>query len=247
MTYLELVNQVLIRLREPTVTAGQVDSNPFFRSIGAHVNDAKRRVEDAWQWSSLRGTDYVPLVPSTTGVQALPNSSDGSYIIRNVYVGRASESLPRQLTALRERSVDYIRHAYLGGSVPPSKPTEYAVTGRNSTSGNINVTLFPPPEADTSVGPVEPLWELEVDRVARQADLVLPTDKLLVPSLPVYTFATALASRERGEVGGSPTSELFSVAESYLADAIAQDSAFFGSELDWVGGNNYPSRTNIRY
>ena len=54
MTYLELVNGVLRRLREDQVSA--VDQNPYSLLIGDLVNDAKRIVEDAWDWSALRTT-----------------------------------------------------------------------------------------------------------------------------------------------------------------------------------------------
>jgi hypothetical protein len=54
MTYLQLVNSVLRRLREDEVdTVGQ---NSYSRLIGEFVNDAKRTVEDAWAWSALRST-----------------------------------------------------------------------------------------------------------------------------------------------------------------------------------------------
>jgi len=57
MTYLEAVNRVLIRLREEEVTT--VNQNSYSKLIGTFVNDAKRMVEDAWDWSSLRTTITV--------------------------------------------------------------------------------------------------------------------------------------------------------------------------------------------
>lgn len=242
MTYLELVNNVLIRLREETIAAGLLDSNPFYRSIGAHVNDAKTRVEDAWQWSGLRGTDTQSLVPSTTGVQTLPNSTDGSYILQRMYVRQIGES---QLYPMRQVTVDKMRDNYMSGNVDAGQPFEFAITGREAATGSLEITMFPPPEADVSVGPAEPLWELVIDRVVRQATLTAADTLLWVPSLPVYTLATALASRERGEVGGAPTSELFGLADYALSDAIAQDSARYPYETDWYGGVSYPSNTNV--
>ena len=51
MTYLELVNDVLIRLREAEVeTVSQTD---YSKLIGKFVNDAKRQVEDAYSWNVL--------------------------------------------------------------------------------------------------------------------------------------------------------------------------------------------------
>ena len=44
-TYLDLVNNVLIRLRETTVSS--VGDTPYSSLIGVLVNDAKREIEDA--------------------------------------------------------------------------------------------------------------------------------------------------------------------------------------------------------
>ena len=54
MTYLEIVNNVLKRLRERTVAT--VDANTYSTLIGVLVNDAKKEVEDSWDWSALRTT-----------------------------------------------------------------------------------------------------------------------------------------------------------------------------------------------
>jgi hypothetical protein len=54
MTYLELVNNVLKRLRERTVNA--VSESAYSELIGVLVNDAKSEIENAWNWSALRNT-----------------------------------------------------------------------------------------------------------------------------------------------------------------------------------------------
>ena len=54
MNYLDLVNDVLIRLREDEVTA--TTDTPYAKLIGKFVNDAKRTVEDAYQWNALSET-----------------------------------------------------------------------------------------------------------------------------------------------------------------------------------------------
>ena len=54
MTYLQLVNKVLVRLRENEVST--VGENSYSKLIGEYVNDAKRTVENAWDWTGLRNT-----------------------------------------------------------------------------------------------------------------------------------------------------------------------------------------------
>ena len=54
MTYLEVVNNVLRRIREEEVPS--VDSTTSSKMIGDFVNDAKKIVETSWDWSALRTT-----------------------------------------------------------------------------------------------------------------------------------------------------------------------------------------------
>jgi hypothetical protein len=259
MTYLELINAVLVRLRENTITQAQLDADndPYWRFIGSAVNDAKDRVEDAWQWSALRGTDTFQLstagsVQATLPDVALPNSKDNHYIIKrvNVYANTtASPSFEGTREYLRWTNVDRMRQNYQNPSSAGSgRPQEFAVTGRATATG-------PLPFGAAQVGQIKlSLWPfptdgeywMEVDRVNHQESLVAAPEVLLVPSLPVYTLATALASRERGEVGGTPTSELFAIADRHLADAVAQDSSLYANELDWWA-NTDESQTNVRF
>ena len=64
MTYLQLVNEVLTRLRESNVST--VTETSYSSLIGLFVNDAKRAVEDAWDWSALSTTITIPTVAGTT-------------------------------------------------------------------------------------------------------------------------------------------------------------------------------------
>ena len=57
MTYLELVNDVLIRLRESAVTT--VGETTYSSLIGKFVNDAKRQIEDSYNWNVLGQTITV--------------------------------------------------------------------------------------------------------------------------------------------------------------------------------------------
>src|SRR6056297_2843541 len=54
MTYLDIVNNILRRLRERTVST--VNETSYSTLIAVLVNDAKEEVENAWQWSALRTT-----------------------------------------------------------------------------------------------------------------------------------------------------------------------------------------------
>ena len=64
MTYLNLVNNVLRRLREDTVST--VSNDTYSTMVGDFVNDAKEMVESAWDWSALRTTSGSPLTITTS-------------------------------------------------------------------------------------------------------------------------------------------------------------------------------------
>lgn len=245
MTYLDLINAVLVRLREDTVDSNNYNSDPYFKFIGSAVNDAKDRVEDAWQWTNLRGSEE--LVLSNTGqitdVSAeLTDSADNTYLIKDIiirdngqYMHLVSDlkmrdnyrtAIPSNIDSYRGTPREYV-YSRVAGTVA-GVPT--------GSTGNRYLTVFPAPDKD---------YNVSVNFVRHQDPLVAYDDVLTVPSLPVYTLATALASRERGEVGGTPTSELFAIADRHLSDAIANDSALVPSELDWYTGS-YWNRTNIK-
>ena len=285
MTYLQLINSVLVRLREEQITAEQLEgaANPYWAFIGSAVNDAKDRVEDAWQWGALRGTDSVIIDDTNTmnfkldqGVLtqfnyyegntiALPNSIDSHYIIHGVYSFPLFTEFPFRVQDKTKpiSNMSWITAGDMDNyyqTPNPSitgRPTSFAITGETSGSrpyvptggnfsleGSIELTFWPP--SPSTLPPNQPVWGIGINRTSHQGPLVNATDRILVPSLPVFTLATALASRERGEVGGAPTSELFMTADRHLSDAIAQDSTLYANELNWYA-NDQNYNTNVRF
>ena len=53
-TFLQAVNDVLVRLREDEVAT--VTENSYSKLIGKLINDSKRSVEDAHTWNALGST-----------------------------------------------------------------------------------------------------------------------------------------------------------------------------------------------
>ena len=64
-TYVNLVNHVMRRLREDEVSS--VSNTTYSTMVGDFVNDAKRHVEDAHDWSALRATITVSTSDGTDG------------------------------------------------------------------------------------------------------------------------------------------------------------------------------------
>jgi hypothetical protein len=96
MTYLELVNDVLLRLREQTVTT--VNLTTYSQLIGKFVNDSKRQIEDAYDWNAL-GTEVTVTTSASVYEYALtgagqkfrvssdPLNTTSNVVMRNITVG----------------------------------------------------------------------------------------------------------------------------------------------------------------
>ena len=203
MTYLNLVNNVLRRLREEEVAS--VQSSTYSKMAGDFVNDAKRMVEDAWDWSALRTT----LTVTTTAD------------IFN-YVLTGSQNRIKALNVINDttnrfmeyKTATYFDDVYLISDPVKGSPTYYTYNGVDS-SGDTQIDIYPTPEKE---------YTIRFNCVKRGADLSANDEELLVPSMPVIHLAIALLARERGETGGTSAPEYFAIADRYLADAIALDA-----------------------
>tara|TARA_R110000796_G_scaffold40602_2_gene100555 strand:+ start:233 stop:889 length:657 start_codon:yes stop_codon:yes gene_type:complete len=215
-----------------------MDSNPFYRVIGAAVNDAKDIVEDSWDWGALRGTSLVTVTQGQSVVQ-IPASQSVAYRVTNI-LNTTSGSY---LTPVSLDRINYIYANDANNPVGQTAPSSYGfypdywdpTDDANANNGLQQFRLANPSNATVP---------LHINNVARQPRLTVGLSRLKVPALPVYLLATAIASRERGEIGGVPTGELFAVAKKAMSDAIAVDSARFSEELIWYNLSDM-SQSNI--
>ena len=210
MTYLNLMNNVLRRLREEETTS--VTSTTYVKMVGDFINDAKKVVEEATDWSALRET----IVVTTT-------ASDNSYSLTgggdNVKV--MSVINDTQNCFMEYQTKDWFNDSLYIANAVEGAPKYYTYNGLDS-SGDTEVLVGPTPDG---------VYSLRFDVVKRQADLSANDDSLLVPSQPVIHYAVALLARERGETGGTSTAEYFSIADKFLSDAIAIDAAKHPEEM----------------
>jgi len=203
MTYLNIVNNVLRRMREEEVAS--VASTTYSKMVGDFVNDAKRIVEDSWDWSALRTTltitttddifNYV-LTGSQNRIKELNVINDTSNII------------------MEYRPAKYFDEQYLVEDPIKGSPKFFTYNGVDS-DGDTQIDVYPKPDG---------VYTLRFNCVLRGADLSTDTDELLVPAMPVIHLAIALLARERGETGGTSAPEYFNIADKYLSDAIALDA-----------------------
>lgn len=213
MTYLELVNSVLRRLREDEVTT--VSESDYSKLIGDFVNDAKQNVENAWDWSGLRTT-----VDITTSV-GTPTYSLTGFGVRSQVLYVLDNTTNREIF---NESLQRIRNMNLGTDNAVGTVQYYALEGTDA-NGDVQLTLYQTPNAVT---------DLSVYAVKRTDALTGDNDNLDVPSQPVIQFAFAYALRERGETGGQSAAEQLVYAQEDLRSAVALDAAMRPEETIWT-------------
>jgi hypothetical protein len=212
MTYLQLVNSVLRRLREEEVST--VAQNSYSKLIGEFVNDAKRSVEDSYEWTALRNT--LTITTQASVFNYILTDSQNKMKILDV-INDTSNFF------MQYRGSRWMDNAFLIDNVPSGTPQFYSFNGVDANGDN-GLDLYPKPDG---------VYQVRVNAVVRTADFTVDTDKISVPSAPVVQLATALGARERGETGGTSSAELFAIADSTLADAIAIDASQHPEENIW--------------
>ena len=213
MTYLQLVNSVLRRLRENAVTG--VDQNTYSRLIGEFVNDAKRYCEDAWDWSALR-TTLTATTQSDVFNYALTDSGQRIKVFR--VIDDTSDRFVEYQTAA------WMSNAFLNGTAANGAPQYYSFNGVDA-NGDTLVDFYPIPDDAYTIR-----FEV-VQRTERFDD---DNDTLVIPDDPVIQWAYGYALRERGETGGQSAVEQFLLAKESLSDAIALDAQKHPEETIWT-------------
>lgn len=214
MTYLELVNAVLRKLREDT--AQTVNETDYTALIGAFVNDAKRLVEDAWDWSALRTVQEFQTVAGTDTY-----SLDG-FGTRSEIFQVFDETNQHVLDKI---SIREARKRNMLTSDQQGTLTHYAMAGVSPT-GDIQIKMFPVPENNGDI--------ISVYGIKRPEDLVNDADEIFVATNVIVDWAHAYALIERGETGGQSGSEQALFAKNSLSNAIALDARYHDEELNWT-------------
>ena len=229
MTYRELINQVLIRLREDTITSdwsGAINDSTtvsaYQKTIGALINDSKRNVEGYHDWLNLRETVDITTVAGTKNY----NLSSGQEIKIVDVVNNTSGIHLGQVSRQYINTVKY-------PTDNTGEPLYYAFNGTDA-SNNLKVDLSPVPTTAQT---------LSFDIVKPQDDLSLAATVLKIPSKPVILGAWARAISERGEDGGTQSSLMAQETGEAIKQAIMLDSGNTEYESDWFVKENYSHGT----
>jgi hypothetical protein len=213
MTYLELVNDVLIRLRETQVST--VTQTTYSTLVGKFVNDAKRQIEDAFSWNVLGQTVTI----STTG---------GTYIYSMTGAGQKFQVMDALNTTANVglQNISFVQMNRFQNLVPTvtGVPEYYAFDGVDS-SGDTKVVIYPRPDG---------VYNLPFALTVPQATLSSDSTLVKVPDVLVVQNAYARALVERGEDGGLNSSEAYQLYRSMLSDYIALEGTRYPENQEFV-------------
>jgi hypothetical protein len=211
--YLELTNEVLVRLREPE--ASSVSDNSYVKLIAKYINDSKRQVEDAYNWNSLSAT-----LSTTTSADVFNYVLTGTgQRFRVIDVLNDTNK-----TVLQNASTIWMNRMFLLSSTAKNSPMYYNFRGTDS-NGDTKVDLFPIPDG---------VYNLSFNVTRPQVELVSNSDAILVPHEPVILGALARAQAERGEDGGVQSAETYALFKQSLSDAISLESSRYVEESEWI-------------
>lgn len=215
MTYLEIINKILLRLRERRVTTPT--ETEYSELIGLLVNEAKDEVEMAWDWTGLRQSVELTTVAGQFSYEL--NTVGNQFKIIDVLNDTSNWNLNNISTE------DMNKLFLLRDDSGPTtgSPYYYNINGR-SGDYDLLVDLYPVPDA------VEKIY---FNGVIRNQALELADDRIVIPPEPVYYLAYSLALDERGEDNGQMVSYARQRYQNSLQNYIAIDSALHPDEIDW--------------
>lgn len=237
MTYLEMVNEVLVRMREDEITSVNDEHNdPQQKIVCRFVNDARRFVDKSHTWNAQRKIWLVDLGFDVAGYP-IPDSNESASIYTVRWAGTSN--------CLKEANERWISRQ----KKQIGTPQYYAPSF--SENNELTVRFWPVPgeeyvgsTADVSEYAASEYTEAEYNGEPAGVQTILmegykvsapmknDDDLIRLPIDPVMYYALAYSSRERGEVGGQTSGELFALAKQYLSDAISWDVS--NSELEYV-------------
>jgi hypothetical protein len=213
MTYLELINDVLVRLRETTVST--TTETTYSTLIGKFVNDAKRQIEDAFSWNALGQTITVTTTASTASYSL--TGAGQKFQVMDVINTTSNVGLTNISFVDMNRKLNFT-------PLVNSIPTEFAFDGVDA-SYDTKVNLYPIPDG---------AYTIKFALTVPQATLSSSSTVVLVSDVLVAQNAYARALVERGEDGGLSSSEAYLLYKSMLSDQIALEGTRYPENQEFV-------------
>lgn len=216
MTYLEIINGVLRRLRESTVST--YNETDYSTMIGDLVNDAMELVQNAHQWSALFTNIDITTAQSTQNY-----TIDGLGEMGQIFdiINDTSNIRMKQISI-----ADMNTKTNMGGS-EEGAPLFYSFNG-TASDRDPKIDVWPIPDG---------VYTIKCKVKKHQSLISNGSTEVLVPAQPVLQFAYAFAIRERGEVAGTNLNEQMLLAKSILSDYISIDMERHPEQMYWQDGS----------
>lgn len=205
-TYLSLVNDVLVRMREPQVSS--VSENTVSALVGKFVNDAKRQVADAYDWDAFNQAINISTIVGQSTGYSLTGAG-----VRFKTMDVINTTRYYQMTPITHTQYDSFY--YTISSPITTMPMNYTY-GRVDTNGDMKVNFWPVPDA---------VYNIRFSLVIPENDFSSDSDVTYLAKEPIVLGALARALVERGEDGGQNSSEAYAMYKNSLADLIALELA----------------------
>ena len=213
MTYLQLINDVLVRLRETQVSTS--NETAYSTLVGRFVNDAKRQIEDAYSWNVLGQTITI-----TT------NASDYIYSLTGAGQKFQVQDVLNTTSNVGMRNISFVEMNRFQNFVPivTGIPEYFSFDGVDG-NGDTKVVLYARPDG---------VYNIPFSLTIPQAPLSADNTLVLVPDVLVVQNAYARALIERGEDGGLNSSEAYQFYRGMLADYIALEGTRYPEQQEFI-------------
>ena len=222
MKYVDIINEVLRRLREDQITSewsGNLPSangpSDYHKMIGDFVNDAKYEIEHYWDWQALRVTSAINTVDGVMSYALV--GADRDFKVLDVI----DTTTGAHLTQMSSSELN--AKAFPTTAISKGQPTGYGFNGIDANLDAV-VDLWPLPNS---------VRQINFNMVKPQDRLQLAVTHCYVNEQVVILGAYMRAMAERGEDGGTQVSVAAQEYNNILSRAIQIDSGKTQMENDW--------------
>lgn len=215
MTQLEMVNKILLRLRENSVTT--VNENDYGQLIAQFINDAKADLEDLnHTWSCYETEVDVSILDDGTRIYTLPETNDRSFLLRQYKEDRlpmAYDITAGEMIRLCDVPLKELRRVRaLNDDLQSGRPQTFAIQADNATDAGYQIQLL---WGSDTARTWRMYWHIPQDDLA--VDATDDNTQIILPQRPVELRAYAYAVMER-EIENSPAAQ---AAWSRSVDSVA--------------------------
>lgn len=214
LSFLQITNRVLERLREGTVS--NYNDTVYSTFIASLVNQVKSEIEGAYYWNALRDTFSVTAVPGTTNY-VLTNSGANAVILDGW-----NTTTPGPLT--RGTNAEF-NQKFFGVTTVDQGPVQKYIPAGVDANFDLRLDIWPNPSS-TNI--------LKFNVYVPQADMAANATVARVPQEVLIEETIARARVERGdEDAPRPQPGETFILKDLLQSAISREAGHDDDELDW--------------